>query len=206
MIMSDIQMAKHSQTAGNFAMAPMTYNKYCPVLPESQPPSNVPLGGCNNGSGDKCHSSYSDEGNCRDSPASFKKAKIDEQVEFSKLKGMFKLVAGKGINDRLNKLHIIKYDGKCVPFCSKHCLAGLACQFKSCRFHYLSLAVVQSLKPGNKASLKAYKKTEPAITWCGDGGHLNLTSSNQNATETVPNTASSGYISRWLHIQPCSIK
>jgi hypothetical protein len=31
MLMSDLQMAKHSQTAGNFAMAPLTYIKFCPT-------------------------------------------------------------------------------------------------------------------------------------------------------------------------------
>jgi hypothetical protein len=32
MILSDLQMPKSSQTADNFAMAPLTYTKYCPVI------------------------------------------------------------------------------------------------------------------------------------------------------------------------------
>jgi hypothetical protein len=43
-----------------------------------------------------------------------------------------------------------------------------------------------------KATLEAYKKAEPAITWCGNISPLNLTSSNQSTNETVPNTISSG--------------
>jgi hypothetical protein len=101
-------------------------------------------------------------------PGNYKKAKSDEQLEFSKSKGMFKLVPGKTINARLHKPPNLEFDGKRAPLCLKHCSAGMACQFKNCKFHHLSLAAVQTLKQGDKSALDEYVKSEPAISWGGD--------------------------------------
>ncbi len=131
MLMTDIQMAKQLQRAGNFAMAPMTYEKFCPALPKSMPPNTAPSGGRNNNSGEKRRTSFANENNGRDSPGGFKKAKTDKQLEFSKSKGMFKHVAGKALNPCLHKPPVIEFDGKCAPLCLKHCSSGMACTFKS---------------------------------------------------------------------------
>jgi hypothetical protein len=159
MLMSDIQMAKHSQTAGNFAMAPMTYNKFCPPLPKVQPPTmHLPEGATTAATRSAVPPTRMRETARTCLGVS---SKSDEQVEFSKSKGMLKLVAGKAINAHLNKPPVIEYNGKRTPLCLKHCLAGLACQFKSCRFHHLSLAAAQSLNIGG--DVKRECQGEPAL-------------------------------------------
>jgi hypothetical protein len=92
MLMSDMQMVKHSHTAGKFAMAPLTYNCFClaPIKIEKTYGKHMAY---NQASG--AHSTNSSEekpgsmsimnnSSCHDSPGNFKKAKSDGQVEFSK--------------------------------------------------------------------------------------------------------------------------
>lgn len=200
MLMSDLQMAKHSQTAGNFAMAPLTFTKFCPApikiekTFEKQSPSyQAPGSRSNNSSGDKRgRVTFNDDSARRDSPSSFKKAKSDEQVEFSKSKGMFKLVPGKTVNARLHKPPLIEFEGKRAPLCLKHCSAGMACQFKNCKFHHLSLAAAQNLKSSDKSALDEYARSEPAITWFGESSPFSAASgtadTNNSATGSVSET------------------
>jgi hypothetical protein len=174
MLLNDIMMAKHSQTAGNFAMAPMTYPKYCPVFVKSEKTYDKQAAtqnqnGRSNTSGDKRNRvNFNDDSTRREPNDSSKKAKTDDQIEFSKTKGMFNVVPDKSVNTRVNKPPIIEFRGKRAPLCLKHCTTGMACTFKSCRFHHINEGAAKSLCQEDIRALNEYQKSEPAITWNGD--------------------------------------
>ena len=178
MLLNDIQMAKHSQIAGNFAMAPLTYPKYCPIFPRfektyNKPAANNHQNGRNNTTSKKRgRVGFTDDIPGRETTDYSKKAKTEEQVEFSKSKGMFKTVSGKSVNTRMHKPPIIKFRGKRAPLCLKHCSAGMACTFKSCRFHHINKGALKSLNNEDKCALDEYQKFEPAIAWNGDANPM----------------------------------